>query len=139
MDSEYCASANSLIKFMVISPILCAVTTGFAKTSLALFYRTISPQKWWRLCSYGLLFLLAGYNSAIFFAILFGCRPVKRNWDLTVPGTCIDKPSLYIATAALGIASDLVLLLMPIPMILRLQMPSRQKLGLIIFFAIGSL
>ena len=117
---------------------MCALTTGFAKTSLALFYIQLSPQTWWRWCSFGLLFLLAGYNGAIFFTILVDCRPFKRNWDLTIAGSCIDRPTLYVVTAALGIASDVVLLIMPIPMILRLQMPPQQKAGLIAFFAIGS-
>lgn len=53
-------------------------------------------------------------------------------------GTCINRPALYIVTAGLGILSDLVLLVLPMPMILRLQMPSRQKAGLVLLFTIGS-
>lgn len=53
-------------------------------------------------------------------------------------GSCVDRTAVYICTAALGIATDVILLVMPIPMIVRLQMPSRQKVGLILLFAVGS-
>lgn len=53
-------------------------------------------------------------------------------------GSCVDRPMVYVCTAGLGILSDLILLVMPLPMILRLQMPRRQKAGLVVLFVIGS-
>ncbi|KAJ3521660.1 hypothetical protein NM208_g13195 [Fusarium decemcellulare] len=130
---------NTGSKFMVISPILYAVCTGGSKMSLVLFYRKLSPQRWWKWSVYFIFFLVAGYNVAIFFAVIFGCRPFKKHWDVRVTeGSCVNRPAIYICTAALGIASDLVLLVMPMPMIARLQMPPRQKAGLVLLFGIGS-
>lgn len=107
--------------------------------SLILFYRKLSPQRWWKWSVYFVLFLVAGYNISIFFAIIFGCRPFNKHWDVRVTeGSCVDRPAIYICTAALGIASDLLLLVMPMPMIMRLQMPPRQKAGLVLLFGIGS-
>ncbi|KAK7417815.1 hypothetical protein QQX98_004289 [Neonectria punicea] len=126
-------------KFMVMTPILYAIETGFAKISLVLFYNKLSPQKWWKWSVYGTFFLIVGYNVAIFFAVIFGCRPLKKHWTAEMTkGSCINRPAIYIATAALGILSDLVLLVLPIPMIVRLQMPPRQKAGLILLFTVGS-
>lgn len=88
---------------------------------------------------YFVLFLVAGYNISIFFAIIFGCQPFNKHWDVRVTeGSCVDRPAIYICTAVLGIASDLLLLVMPMPMIMRLQMPPRQKAGLVLLFGIGS-
>lgn len=123
---------------MVLVPILYAVETGFTKVSLILFYLKLSPQKRWKWSVYGAFFLVVGYNTAIFFAVIFGCRPIQKHWTVGIEGTCINRPALYIATAGLGILSDLVLLVLPMPMILRLQMPSRQKAGLVLLFTIGS-
>ncbi|KAF5665137.1 integral membrane protein PTH11 [Fusarium heterosporum] len=121
------------------SPILYAVCTAFSKIALTLFYRRLSPQPWWRWSVYGVLFLVAGYNLAILLVIVFGCFPFEKSWDFTVlEGSCVDRSAVYICTAALGIGTDLILLLMPLPMILRLQMPRRQKAGLVVLFAIGS-
>ncbi|KAI8657306.1 hypothetical protein NCS57_01108600 [Fusarium keratoplasticum] len=126
-------------KFMVISPILYAICTGASKMSLILFYRKLSPQRWWKWSVYFVLFLVAGYNISIFFAIIFGCQPFNKHWDVRVTeGSCVNRPAIYICTAVLGIASDLLLLVMPMPMIMRLQMPPRQKAGLVLLFGIGS-
>lgn len=71
--------------------------------------------------------------------MLFACNPIQRSWDVTITeGSCIDRPKLYIAIAALQIMSDIGLIIMPIPMIYRLQMPLRQKIGLLVMFVIGS-
>ncbi|KAJ4246633.1 hypothetical protein NW762_013576 [Fusarium torreyae] len=107
--------------------------------ALALFYRRLSPQRWWKWSVYSVFLLVAGYNLAIFLVIIFGCTPFKKSWDITITeGKCVNRPAVYIFTAALGILSDLVLLVMPMPMILRLQMPQRQKAGLVLLFVIGS-
>ncbi|KAF5690999.1 integral membrane protein PTH11 [Fusarium circinatum] len=122
-----------------ISPILYAVCTACSKMALALFYRRLSPQRWWKWSVYSVFFLVAGYNLAILLVVLFGCTPFKKSWDPTIlEGSCVDRGAVYICTAALGILSDLVLLIMPLPMILQLQMPRRQKAGLVVLFAIGS-
>ncbi|KAK7424003.1 hypothetical protein QQZ08_008827 [Neonectria magnoliae] len=100
-------------KFMAMTPILYAIETGFAKISLVLFYNKLSPQRWWRWCC--------------------------KHWTAEMSeGSCINRPAIYIATAALEILSDLVLLVPPIPMIVRLKVPPRQKAGLILLFTIGS-
>ncbi|KAH7166322.1 hypothetical protein EDB81DRAFT_640555 [Dactylonectria macrodidyma] len=141
-DLNYASKASLLPStdiFMVMSPILYAIETGFTKVSLILFYLKLSPQKWWKWSVYGTFFFVAGYNVAIFFAVLFGCHPIPKHWTLQMKeGSCVNRPALYIATAALGISSDLILLLLPMPMIVRLQMPSRQKAGLVLLFTIGS-
>ncbi|KAF4454022.1 hypothetical protein F53441_3406 [Fusarium austroafricanum] len=126
-------------KLAFISPILYAVCTAFSKMALALFYRRLSPHRWWKWCVYGVFSLVAGYNLAILLVIVFGCAPFKKSWDFTIlEGTCVDRPAVYICTAGLGIFSDLILLVMPLPMIRRLQVPRRQKAGLVVLFVIGS-
>lgn len=66
-------------KFMVLVPILYAVETGFTKVSLILFYLKLSPQKRWKWSVYGALFLVVGYNTTIFSAVIFGCRPIQKH------------------------------------------------------------
>ncbi|GKU00283.1 unnamed protein product [Fusarium langsethiae] len=133
------AKFNTGNQLSFVVPILYAVCTAFSKMALALFYRKLSPQRWWRWSVYGVLFLVAGYNLAIMLVILFGCVPFEKSWDHTMlEGTCVNRPAVYICTAGLGIFSDLILLVMPLPMVLRSQIPRRQKAGLIVLFAIGS-
>lgn len=86
------------------------------------------------------MFIIAGYSIGIFFALIFACDKIAMNWDVSVTGgTCINRPGLYIATAVANIASDIVLFILPIPMVRDLQIPLKQKVGLSLIFAIGSL
>jgi hypothetical protein len=72
--------------------------------------------------------------------VLFACNPVARSWDATITGgKCINQPSLYIATAVANILSDIILFVLPIPMVVKLQIPLMQKIGLGVIFTIGSL
>jgi hypothetical protein len=65
--------------------------------------------------------------------------PVKRTWDISITeGSCIDRTPVFMATAVLNMATDILLLVLPIPMIMKLQMPRAQKLGVICAFGIGS-
>jgi hypothetical protein len=86
------------------------------------------------------MFLVVGYNIALVFPLMFACTPIKRNWDITITeGSCIDRTLLYMASAVLNILNDLLLLVLPISMVVKLQMPQAQKAGLICILGVGSL
>ncbi|KAM5357166.1 hypothetical protein ACJZ2D_016548 [Fusarium nematophilum] len=66
-------------------------------------------------------------------------HPVEMAWDITIThGSCIDRMAYFIATLALNVATDLFMLALPIPMLWKVKMPKRQKLGLIGIFMTGS-
>jgi hypothetical protein len=82
---------------------------------------------------------IIGYTIGLFFALLLACAPMNKNWDVLVEGTCVNLPALYFATAAVNIASDILLFFLPLPMVCQLQLPFKQKIGLMGIFTIGSL
>lgn len=113
---------------------------SFAKISLVIFYFRLSPQRWFRLATWASLLFIAGYTIGIFFALIFACTPIAMSFDITnQAGTCINRPSLYIATAVVNIMSDIVLFCLPLPIVVKLQVPRRQKLGLLLIFLLGSM
>lgn len=85
------------------------------------------------------MFLVVGYNIVLVFLLIFTCNPVMKNFDVFITdGSCLDRTPLYMATAVLNMATDIILLILPIPMISKLQMPRVQKAGLICIFGVGS-
>ncbi|KAL0938517.1 uncharacterized protein CTRU02_205127 [Colletotrichum truncatum] len=113
---------------------------SFSKVSLLIFYSRLSPQKWFRWSVWITLGVIASYSFGIFFALVFACDPIAMSWDVTITeGTCINRPSLYIATAVANIGSDILLFALPVPIVVKLQIPFRQKIGLFVIFAVGSL
>lgn len=70
------------------------------------------------------------------------CWPVQKSWDLTIlatEGHCIDVVALYFATAVANILTDAILMIMPIPLMMGLNMPKVQKVGclIVLIFASG--
>jgi hypothetical protein len=72
---------------------------------------------------------------------VFACKPIAASWNplLLATAVCSNRGAIYIATAVLGIVTDVVLMLIPIPTIWGLQMPTKQKIGLTFIFAVGSM
>ncbi|KAL1797158.1 hypothetical protein ACET3X_003764 [Alternaria dauci] len=131
---------NSTMNLISVASILYCPFLASAKLSLLFFYLRLSHINWFRICVYASMFLVVGYNIALVFPLIFACTPFRRNWDVTITeGSCIDRTPLYMATAVLNMATDILLLVLPIPMVVKLQMPRAQKAGLICIFGVGSL
>lgn len=70
---------------------------------------------------------------------IFTCYPVSKYWDFTVQGgVCLDRNAITYANAGINIATDLILLAIPIPLLKNLQLPRRQKFILMGVFACGA-
>lgn len=112
---------------------------GFVKISLLTFYLHLSPQKWFRTAVWASIVVVALYTIVITFMMFFNCSPPQKQFDFSITGgSCIDAAILYMATAVSNIITDVMLFLLPIPMVYQLHMPRPQKAGAIIVFGIGS-
>lgn len=79
-----------------------------------------------------------GYSTSTFFALIFACTPIESGWDLSVPAEkCINRNALYFAVNGFNIFTDVAILLLPVKLVLGLQIPHRQKLGLLFIFMTG--
>ncbi|KAI9650550.1 hypothetical protein NHQ30_000567 [Ciborinia camelliae] len=134
------ARYNLYSKMIMSASVVYVPCLGLSKFSLLIFYNRLSPVTWFRTAVYFLMFIVLGYSFAIIFALIFPCRPVAMNWDVSITdGKCINRAATYTATAAVNIATDIALLTLPIPMIVNLRMPRVQKVGLIVIFVVGSM
>jgi hypothetical protein len=83
--------------------------------------------------------------TALWFAVaILGsfllCRPLAYNWDATIPGGhCGDTTAAYIALHAANVAIDVIVAMLPIPLLWNIQLPTRKKLTVMAMFALGGL
>ncbi|KAJ9295063.1 hypothetical protein DTO271G3_6233 [Paecilomyces variotii] len=77
------------------------------------------------------------YWVASIFTIGLLCRPVAYNWDRTIPGVCGDVIKTEYASAGFNMAIDLWVVFLPLPIVWRMHMTSRKKLGVTGAFALG--
>ncbi|KAH6884932.1 hypothetical protein B0T10DRAFT_577330 [Thelonectria olida] len=125
-----------------INSIVYTVPTCLSKIVILLFMLEInSNQPWYRWTVFITMFVVAGSSIGIFFASVFPCTPLHKAWDLSLApevGSCIDRPAMFQATAGLGVATDVIILAIPIPMVVGLQLSVKKKIALLLLFAIGS-
>ncbi|RYP85778.1 hypothetical protein DL769_000886 [Monosporascus sp. CRB-8-3] len=131
---------NFLLHVYIASPafIPCA---SFAKLALLAYYLRLSPQRWFHIAVWSTIGMIAIYSFIIFFGLIFVCNPVRMAFTVTenIEGSCLQQPALFIAIAVTNTVTDVILFIMPIPMVWNLKMPRTQKFGVVLVFAVGSM
>lgn len=83
---------------------------------------------------------VATFGVCTMFGSIFGCTPIAFFWDKTFKdGHCMDLNVFWYVHAAFNIVSDLVIIILPIPVLIPLSLPRRQKYALILIFILGGL
>ncbi|CRK40205.1 hypothetical protein BN1708_008140 [Verticillium longisporum] len=125
-----------------INSIVYTIPTCFSKVVILLFLKDMNnSQKWYRWSVCAAMFFVVGSSTGILFSSLFPCQPFRKAFDLTIRpevGSCIDRQAMFQATASLGVVTDVIIIGIPIPMVLRLHMSKAKKAGLLLMFIIGS-
>ncbi|KAF6807433.1 hypothetical protein CSOJ01_08162 [Colletotrichum sojae] len=112
---------------------------GFTKLSLLTVYLQLSPQGWYRVCIWVTIIFVGTSTATITFALFIHCAPIRKAYDIRVDGgTCLDASFLYMANTSVSMFTDVIMFLLPIPMIYRLRLGIWQKLGAMLMFSIGS-
>jgi hypothetical protein len=128
-----------IIVFMV-GPALYVPTAAASKLALLQIYKSIFMTRGVLLCCH----ILAGF--IIFSAIaitpvpIFQCIPIDGAWDLRKNDTsqCIDVIQLFRYATLPMIITNIALIIIPIPEILRIQVSLKVRAGILGIFMLGS-
>ncbi|OOQ87872.1 integral membrane protein [Penicillium brasilianum] len=126
------------LKLFFVSQAFYKLTMNTTKMSILMLYLRIFIQRWFRITCYVLLVMIASYMVAAFFASVFQCTPVTRAWDKSIAGSCIDITTNWYANAGFSIATDIIILALPMYPIYKSKTPSKRKIALMIVFALGA-
>ena len=109
------------------------------KIAILILYLRIAAQRTYRKLIWACMVFVITTAFACVMASTFQCSPIRKAWDAagTVPGHCINVNALFFANAALDIFQDAVIYILPMKMLYRLQVPKRQKIALMMVFAVG--
>lgn len=115
--------------------------TSVKLSILFLYYRIFHASQRFRMVLYAVMtfVLLSGVSALPVF--IFGCWPINFFWDKSVQGgVCTAFNNyFYLTEAAINIFIDVILLILPMPMVWKLQISQAQRLGLMGVFALGCL
>ncbi|KAE8393535.1 hypothetical protein BDV23DRAFT_180596 [Aspergillus alliaceus] len=131
--------AITVVRILFAYVLIYVVAIPIIKISIILFYRRIFGMNWamW-IC----VFLTLGYFVSCYIAFLVCCQPLSYYWtQYRDPngGKCIfNLYPFYIGNAAANVATDAVILIVPIPLVWKLQMRTTQKILVSSIFLLGS-
>ena len=114
-----------------------ALFTGKAAL-LLLYYRIFSLHLSFRWQIYVTIAIAFVANIAMIPMNAVLCLPPRGHWGAINPN-CIKIYSYGLVHGTVNVVTDLVAFSLPIPMVLKLHMPLRQKLGILAIFATGLL
>jgi hypothetical protein len=132
--SRYVLLSNYVQAIVFVFPAL------FSKLALLVFYIKLQNREpWFKWSVWFTMFVVVGSNIGILFSVAFACQPIAMAYDVQVTeGTCIDRPAVFKATAAFGVITDVMIFLIPVPMVLKLHISTRKKIGVLAIFFVGS-
>ncbi|KAI1080746.1 hypothetical protein F5B20DRAFT_93426 [Whalleya microplaca] len=125
------------LKLYYIAQAFYKVTLNLTKASILLLYLRIFVQKWFKVTCYVLLAIILSYMLATTASSIWQCTPIARAWDKSIPGTCISITVNWYANAGFSIATDIIILGLPMQPIYQSKLPTKQKWALMVVFALG--
>ena len=121
--------------------ILYSLIVSTIKISLVLFYRRLFHVNCrFRTLAEFYIGALVIFGICGICTTVFACRPINAYWDKTITtAQCLSYLKVYLAWTVVGLCTDLMTLIMPLPLLWRLQLPLKQKMSLSIIFVLGGM
>lgn len=133
------ASLRIWAKYLLALSFLYLGSVNLPKFSILLLYYKLFPTRKMRAMVKFMMVVLVLITIATIAGTSLVCRPFSANWDGSIPGNCGNKKVLYIWASFPNIVTDVILLLLPMPVLWSLNVSQRLKVGLTITFAVGSM
>ncbi|EGX45504.1 hypothetical protein AOL_s00169g110 [Orbilia oligospora ATCC 24927] len=123
--------------FYIVLDILYPIAALIIKSSLLLFYYSLFSGRYLRLSVWATFgFTLATTMTIILYSI-FKCHPVAY-WSEWYTSECDSHQKIpYLVTGSFMILSDVIIWVLPLPMVLKLQLYRREKIAAIFTFSLG--
>ncbi|KAF1933936.1 uncharacterized protein M421DRAFT_414984 [Didymella exigua CBS 183.55] len=129
------------LKVAMAAKVVFTGAATFTRLSLHCFYYRLvadTGRSWFRWCVH----LNVAYTMGIFlsfpFIAIFLCTPVSDYWLIgSPPSSCLNEGTATLICGIINCVADFATTVTPIPLILGLHMPHRQRLAVAGLFAMG--
>ena len=112
---------------------------GYKMSILFLYLRIFSISKVYRCCIWFVMFITFGYIFGQFWTQAFFCQPIAKYWRPETPGHCLSLVTMIDLYTSLNFITDLMIFVLPLPMVWRIQLSFQEKAGVLFIFIVGSL
>ncbi|CZT47480.1 uncharacterized protein RSE6_08043 [Rhynchosporium secalis] len=136
-------SPATLVQFQRIQyavTILYGPTVWCIKVALLLILvRVFTPFKRIIWAVWGFIFAMLVYYIIATALKIFICTPLSKFWDPNVQGKCANENLLFTIDTVWSILMDVIILVLPIPLVWSLQVPTTKKIRTIALLGAGGL
>lgn len=101
------------------------------------YYRIFGKNRPFKISLWITAGILVAWWIAIDILAIFQCNPVARQWDHSIPGHCYSLYGTFLGVTVPNVFIDVLLLVLPLPMLWKLQISLRKKFALIANFMLG--
>lgn len=112
-------------------------TVCFSKLSVLMMYTLLIPIPSLIRSAHIIGTLIVVWNFSDIIAGFLICRPIAKNWEPSLPGTCGSQPAFYFAMGMINLVTDAIIIALPIPYLLRLRLALRKKIFAIALLSVG--
>ncbi|KAI2604682.1 hypothetical protein GGR54DRAFT_450087 [Hypoxylon sp. NC1633] len=114
---------------------VCLVLT---KVSILFFYLRILKLPYQRILVFATLACVVVYGTVFFFLTFFICNPVENQYEFDIRvGKCLTYYPIMTASAVLHTTTDVWMIGLVLPHILKMSLPMRQKVALAFVLTLG--
>ncbi|KAI0973639.1 hypothetical protein F4678DRAFT_459120 [Xylaria arbuscula] len=125
---------------LFVTELLYGLVFPIEKTTILLLYlRLFHVHRWFRITTYILITYIWLWGISEVIVAIAQCIPVAYQWDKSLDGHCINQLAYYRWVSVPNVIHDVVMLVLPLPMVWSLQIDLRQKVALSGVFLIGSI
>ncbi|KAL4899585.1 hypothetical protein BDW74DRAFT_171395 [Aspergillus multicolor] len=134
------ADISATMKLFFIEEVLYTTCTALVKISMLFLYLRLFPNVLLRKAIFTSLAITALWALGSFFAQVFSCKPISfywNQWDGEHEGRCSSHNALLLAHSIINIVLDILVIVLPMPVLVRLQMSIEKRVGMCLMFAVG--
>ncbi|KAK4086405.1 hypothetical protein Purlil1_9251 [Purpureocillium lilacinum] len=130
--------------YFYVMEMLYVVLIGLVKLTLNFFYLDIFPGSTMRRILWGTAVFQIAFIVAFLLKVVFQCHPTQYYWEQydfgrTVEGGCININASAWANAAISVATDFWLLVIPLSQLRKLKLHWKKKVGATLMFFTGTI
>ncbi|KAF2710605.1 hypothetical protein K504DRAFT_533530 [Pleomassaria siparia CBS 279.74] len=119
------------------------ICSAFTKLCFLSFFLRIFPDKSTRRIVFAFIGISIVYGCVFEIALLVGCKPISAIWTSwdgeSKAEYCINQNKFFYSAAAVNIALDLAIVIIPIPELIKLNLSMKRKLFLLTIFGVGGI
>ncbi|KAL7627957.1 hypothetical protein AAE478_002153 [Parahypoxylon ruwenzoriense] len=139
-DWGYDDSVMCVVMLYYYDEIIYVTALALTKISILFFYLKVFPKRSFRIITWVLIAVNLVYAIIYDFLLILQCDPVSgawRSWDGEFASKCISINVLGWSAAAINIALDIAVIVLPLPELFRLSLSLRKRLQIIAMFTVG--